>query len=664
MAYLHPLSKRLLHAFASLALAGAALGSLYAQDTYVWNKNGNGNWFDAVNWTSTVGGIPNGAGVVADLSKTDVSTSITVTLNQSATLGSLIIGDTNNTHNIVISYSSGSFLTFDSGSSSSALLRVTSTATNTTVRPDIYLLSDLVVSNESDASGTTGFLDIGVSGGATTFQSGSAGLKTVTFSSASLKRVNLYSTVRDGDGQVALVSDIYNPNITSQSLNLFADNTFTGGLYINGKVTTMNGIGDKALGGDGNQLFFDGGMLTFAGTFNAENSTVARTITLNAGGGTFEPNSGHIISLTEVIQGEGALTKIGSGTLVLSGTNTYEGGTVVRAGTLSIGADSNLGAAGSSITMEGGVFQITAEVNVPASARDLIMNGNGTILLGNFVNWYGAVSGSGRLTKRGSGTLSLNNANSTHTGGIWVEQGAIRFQGGDGAFGGAGNSVTLSSGTTFRIQQNMVAGAGRTLTLLGGTVQFYITQNFEWQGAIEGAGGLNKTQAAILTLTGQSAYAGNTTISGGTLRMGGNQRIAATSSLILNGGTFDLNGFNQELATLSVLGSEATLLVSTIDLGDVLGNSLVFTDSSSEVWGSNALLDIIGSFVSGQSVRVGTDANGLTADQLAKILINGNVAGIDANGYLTAVPEAAAAVQVAALGLAVLAGVCARRRSR
>src|SRR5690606_33260563 len=60
------------------------------------------------------------------------------------------------------------------------------------------------------------------------------------------------------------------------------------------------------------------------------------------------------------ITGSGGLVKTDTGTLVLSGANTYLGGTTVRTGTLSVSADANLGDASGALSFDGGTLRNTA----------------------------------------------------------------------------------------------------------------------------------------------------------------------------------------------------------------------------------------------------------------------------------------------------------------
>jgi autotransporter-associated beta strand protein len=122
--------------------------------------------------------------------------------------------------------------------------------------------------------------------------------------------------------------------IGSGTLTLSGSNTYFGGTAINGgtlAVSTDNNLGSSSGG-----LAFDGGTLQVVSGFLSTFST-NRAITLNAGGGTFDTNRNDA-TLGGTISGPGSLTKIGAGTLAVSGSNTYTGATVV-AGTLSLTGD-------------------------------------------------------------------------------------------------------------------------------------------------------------------------------------------------------------------------------------------------------------------------------------------------------------------------------------
>ena len=137
--------------------------------------------------------------------------------------------------------------------------------------------------------------------------------------------------------------------------------------------------------------------------------------------------SGTTTTRNDVISGTGPLTKSGSGTLVLTNTNTYTGGTAINGGTLQVGSLSNLGTS-SAVTFTGaGTLATTADLTLISAAKTaaatfspatsttltltsltgaagLTMAGAGTLLLTGTVPTTGAIS----LT--GGGILNLSNS--------------------------------------------------------------------------------------------------------------------------------------------------------------------------------------------------------------------------------------------------------------
>jgi T5SS/PEP-CTERM-associated repeat protein/autotransporter-associated beta strand protein len=79
-------------------------------------------------------------------------------------------------------------------------------------------------------------------------------------------------------------------------------------------------------------LHFSGGTLRITGTASASN-----TITLGGGGALDISTPATTFTVTSNIGGPGGLTKLGVGTLALTGANTYAGDTRIVAGTLNIG---------------------------------------------------------------------------------------------------------------------------------------------------------------------------------------------------------------------------------------------------------------------------------------------------------------------------------------
>ena len=103
-----------------------------------------------------------------------------------------------------------------------------------------------------------------------------------------------------------------------------------------------------------------------------------------------------------MLSGSGGLTLNGAGTLILSdASNSYTGGNTITAGTLSVGADADLGAAANALTLNGGTLKATQTFT---SARPVTLGG-GAFSVSSGKTWTltDAITGSGGLTMNGVG---------------------------------------------------------------------------------------------------------------------------------------------------------------------------------------------------------------------------------------------------------------------
>jgi outer membrane autotransporter protein len=292
----------------------------------------------------------------------------------------------------------------------------------------------------------------------------------------------------------------------------------------------------------------------------------------NAGTLAFNRSDSHtfagVISNDALTAGSaGKVVQMGPGTTILTGTNTYSGGTTISAGTLSVSRDANLGAAAGGLTFNGGVLQITGTSFTTARAITFGNGGGGldiadaafTFTLGT------ALTGPGGFSKAGPGTAVLSGAN-TYSGATSVTDGTLRANAA-GAFS-PNSAFTVAAGATLALNGftqsiGSLAGAGTaaigaaTLTAGGNN------SSTTFSGAITGTGGLVKTGSGTLSLTGTSAFTGATSLNAGMLVVNGS---LAGSVVTLNGGTLGgtgtVGGINAVAGAVAPGNSIGTLAVA------------------------------------------------------------------------------------------------------
>ncbi|WP_296341163.1 autotransporter-associated beta strand repeat-containing protein [Reyranella sp.] len=306
---------------------------------------------------------------------------------------------------------------------------------------------------------------------------------------------------------------------------LSGSNNYTGGTTIN--AGTISIAANDNLGDTSGGLTFGGGMLRTTATF-----AMSRATTLNVGGGAFDVASATTLTHSGAISGAGRLTKSGDGQLILNGVNTYEGGTTINDGYVTVSANTALGHVNGGLVFNGGTLRTMA--NITMSRATTLNAGGGTFEVGTNLTHNGVISGSGRLTMASSGTLVLTGAND-YQGGTRIHAGTISIAANNN-LGDASGGLTFSGGGTLRTTAAFIMSRATTLNAGGGT--FDVATMLRQDAVIDGAGGLTKTGAGTLVLNGSNTYQGGTTINAGTITVVANDNLGnAAGTLTFGGGT-------------------------------------------------------------------------------------------------------------------------------
>ncbi|RRJ95652.1 PEP-CTERM sorting domain-containing protein [Opitutaceae bacterium TAV4] len=172
------------------------------------------------------------------------------------------------------------------------------------------------------------------------------------------------------------------------------------------------------------------------------------------------------LTLSGILSGNHSLTLDGTGTLSLIGANTYTGGTNILGGTLLINADNTLGATNAPITFDGATLKFGASFNLASTRAITLLSEGGTIDTAAYTTRIAqAITGAGQLTKTGTGTLTLANADNAYEGGTNIQQGTVRLSHGTAA--GAGNiAINTNAALALDFSNGTIAN---TLTGTGST---------------------------------------------------------------------------------------------------------------------------------------------------------------------------------------------------
>ncbi|HEV3079466.1 MAG TPA: autotransporter-associated beta strand repeat-containing protein, partial [Gemmataceae bacterium] len=416
------------------------------------------------------------------------------------------------------------------------------------------------------------------------------------------------------------------------TLTLTASNTYSGPTTINAG-TLANGIVD-ALPAGTSVIVAAAGTYDLAG-FNQTVASItgAGTITdSSATAATLTVNNASDEAFDGVLSGKLALTKAGNGALTLQGTaaNTYTGTTTITDGTLVLNKPAGVNAVGGNVTVGDGigvllsdVLQLAASNQIPDSATVTVQS-DGLFDLFDNSETIAALNITGGRVDSGGGTLTL-----------------------------LGNVTATSdaAGDAASILGNLALGAGAgSFVVTDGPVA--ATNDLVVAATLTGATGLTLTAAStgqMVLSAPDNAYTGGTMILGGTLLLGASNalpvppQVAADQPLTVTApGTLDLNGFDQEVASISGTGTitdsgvQATLTVNNTaadTFAGLLSGSLALT----KIGAGTLTLTGNNTYTGPTTINAGTLlVNGTQPNSSVSVFAPGTLGGVGTTGPVNA----------------------------
>jgi len=334
----------------------------------------------------------------------------------------------------------------------------------------------------------------------------------------------------------------------------------SGSMTISGAITGSGGLTSQ------------GGMLTLTGNNSYSGGSTFNSIVFVGNGGTTGAitgdatvnsallfNRSDAVFYSGVLNGSGQVDMIGTGTLTLSGaTNSSALSLETSAGTTNIDGSMKLAYAFNQL----GILNVSGSgvtLTLDSASSGLVGGGSQTASAANVTNGAALVTPAVSLGQNGALNIS---------GGGMVTAASLS---------GSGGIITLDNGT-LALTQTGSNSLGFTLNNGGGAVDIASGQTATFNGAIGGAGDLNKTGAGTLVLSGINNY-GGTTISAGTLKITSSLTgdVANSGDLIFAGsGPSTFSGAVTGTGGLTVQSGLVTLTGDSNYSGGTTLNSITF----------------------------------------------------------------------------------------
>jgi autotransporter-associated beta strand protein len=347
--------------------------------------------------------------------------------------------------------------------------------------------------------------------------------------------------------------------------------------------------------------------------------------------------------------------QLGNSTLVLSGTNSYSGGTVISAGTVQVTNADSVGTG--VVTLNGGTFQMQAgvvvsvnfsnnfAVNAPGGTVDaagaqvtlsgVIADGAGAGVLrlvdsagGGFVQLTGSNTYRGGTFVSGT-TVQVSNNNSVGTGTVTLDSGTFMADG----------SADVTFANNFRINNNspfnIIDANGKTLTIAGNIADGVAPGALTVQDSTFGSG--------KVVLLGNGTYTGGTTICFcGTLELGDATHKASLIGDIINEGTFRIvNANTSGITSLTNDGGVTTFLngttAGTMLINNQGGGETDFANNSTAgnatIINRNGSATVFRDFATAQNANITVRAGGTTAFQGNSSAGNALITNLSPGGF-------------------------------
>jgi len=335
-----------------------------------------------------------------------------------------------------------------------------------------------------------------------------------------------------------------------------ADNTYVGNTQIAAGILTVSRDGLLGNTDISREVILSGGTLRVDGSYDSKRALqLAAAGTIDVTAGNASEWQGGVAGATGKTSEHG-LSKIGAGTLVLSGANDYRGDTVVAQGTLALKDRADLHGGNLVFAADGAdaSFDVSGLYDGVATIGTLTDNGSGSIIAlgGSMLEILGggvfngvikdaALSGEtgGGILKSGNNVLTFSGAHN-YSGATNIAGGVLALTG-DGSIAASSALNLASAGAVFDISKT-ASGASvndlngmRDSAIELGSQTLAVNQSTDgiFAGDMSGAGGVEKNGTASLTLSGNTGYTGDTVLKAGKLVLDGSAGGAQLVSNII-----------------------------------------------------------------------------------------------------------------------------------